>query len=474
MTNQIFKNASRLKKETENLERKFIRTNSRSESVKYPESVEKAWDDLNISFLDSVGVKIKPFEYDFVYSHMPIKPMQRNNDDKIEKKIYKNIQNSTFYIHIPFCNRECSYCYFYKKTNFSDEEVDLYLKYLKKEFNILKSHLGDLNFIKSIYIGGGTPSVLNERQLEYLFNIFSRDIQPIEIALEMHPENISREKILLLKKLGATRISFGIQTFDDDLLKLLNRGGSKKEILEKINTVKEVFDNWNIDLIFGLPYQRKDHIMKDADLILKINPPSVTWYEVWFSPRKAEIKIPIELIPKYLFMSEKDFIKTKIYIDLFLIGNGYENFYNDWYVLKKDFSTIYQEYKIKNKGNIGIGLGIYQYFNKITFESTQDFNKYFSKISNGNLPIAFYSIMDKKRINIKKIILGIKGLIPFNYAEAYFNFPEPMIERLDNLIKNDIFYIAGNRTYLNKKYYLLRDYLIIYLLGGYGWKILKR
>jgi len=441
----------------------------------YAHIVQRIYQSLDLKLLQKIGFEIQPFEYDFVYSHMPIKAMKRTvNPNRLAQDIYKNIEDSTFYVHIPFCERSCSYCYFYKKTNYTEQEVDEYLKYLRKEFHLLKNFINNFDFIKSIYIGGGTPSILNEKQLAYLFNIFNNDIKPGEVALEMHPETVTDIKIRFLRQVGATRISFGIQTFDDKLLRLMNRGIVQKEILEKINIVSNLFDNWNIDLIYGLPYQTKKHIVKDIEIVKEIMPPSITWYEVWFSPRKHEIKIPINKIPKKYFMNRDDFIKTKIFIDESLKELGYVNFYNDWYVLSERYSTIYEEYKIKSKGNIGVGLGIYEYFNRYTFENASNWNRYYDLIKENKIPIEFYRKMTESDFFIKKTMMGIKTLIPFNLQDAKEHFNKDMFNRLAKLINNNVFFIDENKWIkLNKKYNILRDFIIIYLLGGYGWKIIK-
>jgi len=442
----------------------------------YPNFAQKIYQDLNLRLLQQIGLAIEPFEYDFVYSHMPIKPMQASADPrKLAKNIFRSIkERSTFYIHVPFCERNCSYCYFYKKTNYKKEDIDLYLKYLKKEFLLLRNIIGNFSFIDSLYIGGGTPSILSESQMEYLFNIFSPDMHLQEIALEMHPETITKSKLLFLKQAGATRISFGIQTFDDDLLRLMNRGVSKKEILEKIKLVENLFDNWNVDLIYGLPYQTKFHITQDIEQVLNIKPPSITWYEVWFSPRKEEIKIPINNIPKNRFMTKIDFIKTKIFIDETLKEGGYINFYNDWYVLDKKYSTIYEEYKIKSHGNIGIGLGIYEYYNKYTFENESNWKFYYLLLDKNKIPIRFYTKMNSRELFIKRSMMGLKGLIPFSYERAKKYFPDEIKKRMNNLIKNKIFIVNDDGLVnIENKYQILRDHIIIYMLGGYGWKIRK-
>ena len=156
----------------------------------------------------------------------------------------------SIYIHIPFCKNICSYCDFCKMY-YNKSFVDQYLDKLKEE--IISNYKGEV--IDTIYLGGGTPSCLNNEQLNYLFeitNIFNKS-NNLEFTIEMNPEDILIDKIKILKKYEVNRISIGIQTFNKKFLKYLNRYHEYEDIKSKIDLLKENgFNNINIDLIYLL------------------------------------------------------------------------------------------------------------------------------------------------------------------------------------------------------------------------------
>ena len=160
-------------------------------------------------------------------------------------------KNKGLYIHIPFCTHLCSYCDF-TKMFFNEEMVDKYLSALEKE---LKSY--DIKDITSIYIGGGTPTSLNDVEFRRLLDIVSPYYKEgMSYAVEGNIENLSSQKIKLLKEYKVNRVSLGVQSFDDELLKLINRHHTKDDTFRVIDElVKNDIKDINIDLIYALPNQ---------------------------------------------------------------------------------------------------------------------------------------------------------------------------------------------------------------------------
>ena len=188
---------------------------------------------------------------------------------------------SSLYVHIPFCEHICSYCDFCKMF-YNTELCDKYLDVLLKE-------LEDCNInskLKTIYIGGGTPSCLNAYQLErFLFELNRCLDDEYEFSIEVNPENISEDKIKLLSKYGVNRVSIGVQTFNEKYLSFLNRKHTKEEIIKKINICKEIgFKNINIDLIYGLPNQTIDELNSDIDEFLKLDITHISTYSLIIEP----------------------------------------------------------------------------------------------------------------------------------------------------------------------------------------------
>lgn len=183
----------------------------------------------------------------------------------------------SLYVHIPFCEHICSYCNFIK-IYYDEKVVDKYLDCLEKELQSF--HIENLD---TIYIGGGTPSSLKIEQLEKLLSILSKI--PLndnyEYTMEANPENLSKEKIMLLKKYGVNRISLGIQTFDEKISKLLNRKHNFKMVKEVVNNLNSIgINNYSFDFIYAVPFQTKEIINKDINLSLSLNPKHLSFYSL--------------------------------------------------------------------------------------------------------------------------------------------------------------------------------------------------
>ena len=154
------------------------------------------------------------------------------------------------YIHIPFCNSSyCDFC----KIFYNKKYIDAYLDSLNSE--ISERYKGEV--VTSIYIGGGTPSSLDDNELIKLFEIikiFNRD-KDIEFTMECNIESITDSKLKIMNKYGVNRISIGVESFDDDVIKLLGRRHNKKMVFDKIELVKKYFDNINVDLIYAVCFR---------------------------------------------------------------------------------------------------------------------------------------------------------------------------------------------------------------------------
>ena len=182
------------------------------------------------------------------------------------------------YIHIPFCNSICSYCDFCKFLNY-ENWTEPYLKSLKEE--IKEYYEGDE--VKTLYIGGGTPSALKEEYIDKLFNILKvfKLKENAEITFECNFNDITEEKLITLKKHNVNRLSIGVESFYKYNLKLLNRKHDKKQIIEKINLCKQYgFDNINVDLIYALPTEDMRILKKDIAYLLKLDVEHISTYSL--------------------------------------------------------------------------------------------------------------------------------------------------------------------------------------------------
>ncbi len=232
------------------------------------------------------------------------------------------------YIHIPFCNKICTYCDFTRYLK-PKNSVSIFDNYLNDLFKELDSYLNKYEFsLKSIYIGGGTPNILNNVQLEKLLKkltIFS----PIEFTIELNPELVNKKQLTLLKKYNVNRLSVGVQTSNSKILKVLKREHTNIDVINTMKWARELnFNNISIDLIYNLPFQKLSDIENDFKLIEQIKPDHISWYS--------------------LILKENSILTKKGYQ-----LNNFTDYEYDILINKKLKTMAYDRYEISNysKGN---------------------------------------------------------------------------------------------------------------------------
>lgn len=181
------------------------------------------------------------------------------------------------YVHIPFCEHICFYCDFAKRVPKDAHMIDEYLDYLIQEINSYQKHFKS---IETIYIGGGTPSMLNLEQTEKLLKHLL-SIHPVEYTIEVNPESYTKEKGLLYKTYGINRISLGVQTFNQEILNQLNRKHKNQQVYDTIHHLRDIgIDNINIDIIYALPNQNLIDLDFDLKHIKELNPTHISAYSL--------------------------------------------------------------------------------------------------------------------------------------------------------------------------------------------------
>ncbi len=181
------------------------------------------------------------------------------------------------YIHIPFCRKKCAYCDFVSQASWTRELLENYVDALLTDLKT--SFLSWDEY--TIYIGGGTPSILPLDLLEKILNTLSGLIpRPKEFTFEANPESLDEEKLELLVQGGVTRLSLGVQSFHDPLLATLGRIHTGKEAQRKAEMVKEHLDNLNLDLIFAIPGQTPKALERDLEMALSLDPRHISAYSL--------------------------------------------------------------------------------------------------------------------------------------------------------------------------------------------------
>jgi oxygen-independent coproporphyrinogen III oxidase len=193
------------------------------------------------------------------------------------------------YLHIPFCRQACYYCDFHFSTNLKPKKA--LLAAMQQEARLLQHYLPAGEPIETLYFGGGTPSLLEAEELGALLDLL-RELFPIqpgaEISLEANPDDLSAEKLLQLRQLGINRLSIGIQTFQEGVLRGLNRAHTAREALQCVPLARAAgFNNLSIDLMYALPGQSQEGWAADLAQALALQPEHISAYGLTIEPRTA-------------------------------------------------------------------------------------------------------------------------------------------------------------------------------------------
>ena len=193
---------------------------------------------------------------------------------------------SGIYLHIPFCKSKCAYCNFFSLV--TEKKMDDYVLALKKEIINRKSYLGD-DVVKTIYFGGGTPSLLPIKYVEEILELLHENYNIIsnpEVTLEINPDTIDKEKMLALKHLGVNRMSVGIQSFNDDDLRYLGRRHDSRHALQVLDDLSSVgFDRITLDLIYGMPTLTEEKWNHNLDIFFSTGISHLSAYALTVEPK---------------------------------------------------------------------------------------------------------------------------------------------------------------------------------------------
>ena len=271
----------------------------------------------------------------------------------------------SLYIHIPFCNKICDYCDFTKLQYFRNFATK-YLEALKEELNSYQ-----IKDLKTIYVGGGTPTALEDDLFEELLKIIDRYSNGVqEYTFEANPESLSLDKIRMFKVHHVNRVSLGVQTTDDKILKVVNRDHSFEQVKEAIKNLKENgIDNINVDLILGLPHTSKKILRKDLENILSLDVKHVSCYGLTINPHTV-------LFNKGFKEPEGDILRQ--YYDVVeeeLTKNGFVHYeVSNW--AKPGYQSEHNLTYWRNEQYFGCGLGASGYIGDTRYKNTVNLTDY--------------------------------------------------------------------------------------------------
>jgi oxygen-independent coproporphyrinogen-3 oxidase len=336
----------------------------------------------------------------------------------------------SIYIHIPFCSKKCSFCGCNSFINSEQGVIEEYLIALNKEINILRDNIGADKEIVQIHFGGGTPNHLNTNEISSLLSAIKSTFsfsKGIEIAMECNPAYLSYEYLIELYSLGINRLSIGIQDYDLDVLKLINRDFPYKQPKELLEELKEIgFKSVNFDIVYGLPGQTLTSFSNTIEKLIESKPDRIALFSYAHLPQIIENQKQIseEMLPAL-----EDKLSMLISSHYKLKEAGYINIGMDHFALPNDSLAIslakgdlhrnFQGYCEKEKATqvYAIGISGITQLNTIYAQNTKNISEYIESIEKGNLPIKRGYRLSYEETIIRDVINQLMCNFSINFNE---------------------------------------------------------
>ena len=365
------------------------------------------------------------------------------------------------YIHIPFCKQKCYYCDFISFVN-KECYIEKYVQTLKNEID--SYDLSKYN-ITTIYIGGGTPSVVPSKEIGNILDKIKEKIkknstkwEDIEITIEVNPGTVDKQKLQDYIRFGINRLSIGLQSTNNKLLKEIGRIHTFEEFLTTYKLAKEVgFKNINIDLMIGLPNQRIEDIKESLNKIIKLNPTHISIYSLIVEEGTKikklldnnKLKLPDEELERQTYWYVKNTLELHGY-------NHYEisNFAKEKKESKHNMNCWGQ------KEYIGFGCAAYSYLNDIRYGNTISIEKYINikdfknqkEIEEIRVIDEVQNLEDKEKEYMLLGLRKIKGVSIQKFKEKYIQNPIYLFKKeLEKLVNEDLLVIDGDYIRLTNK-----------------------
>ncbi|WP_313756351.1 radical SAM family heme chaperone HemW [Tissierella sp.] len=331
------------------------------------------------------------------------------------------MKDLSLYIHIPFCISKCYYCDFSSFTNIN-HKIDEYINSLIIELDLYKDRIKDYS-IKTIFIGGGTPSCINPRDinriLEFIYKNFNTS-DLVEVTIEANPGTLDKEKVQIYMESGINRVSMGMQTLDDTLLKSIGRIHNTKDFYKSYEILRNGdMKNINVDLIFGLPNQSIDQVISSLKKVVELGVEHISYYGLILEENtkfhklysEGKISLPDENIERMMYHKATEY----------LTNHGYKHYEISNYALPTyecKHNLVYWEVK----PYLGLGLSSHSNMRGKRFFNTSNIDIYIDKLNMSKLPMEGEEIIDKDTEMEEFCILGIRkieGLSKIEFRDRF-------------------------------------------------------
>ena len=343
------------------------------------------------------------------------------------------------YIHIPFCIKKCKYCDF-NSFKLNIEEKKKYINALEKEMKLYKDKVKNME-IDSIFVGGGTPSVLNEEEIRTLFKKIKENFKikdNAEITMECNPGTINEKKLIAMKESGVNRLSLGLQAVQNHHLKYIGRIHTYEEFEKNYLEAKRVgFNNINIDLMYALPNQSEEDWKETLEKVVKLNPTHISAYSLILEENTELFDMYNR--DEFKLLDEDTDIQMYEYTIEYLKAHGYNQYEISNYA-KQGYECKHNILYWKCENYIGIGASASGYLNNQRYNNICELDRYESTLSDGQIPVESKEEIDRKNEIEERIFLGLRMNegIKFKDFQVKYNMDfrkeyEKQIEKLEKI-----------------------------------------
>lgn len=359
------------------------------------------------------------------------------------------------YVHIPFCTQICYYCDF-SKVFIKNQPVDAYLQALIREFESYK-----IEQLRTLYIGGGTPTAISAEQLDYLLSHLTKNLdlsQLEEFTIEANPGDLTPDKIAVLEKSAVNRISLGVQTFNDKHLKRIGRSHNEAQIYESIDSLKGAgFDNISIDLIYALPGQTMADVKENVAKAIALDIPHLSLYSLILEHhtvfmnkmRRGKLNLPTEDLEADMF----DYIIAK------LESHGFEH-YEISNFTKPGRESLHNLMYWDNAEYYGVGAGASGYVDGVRYRNRGPIQHYLKGVAQGN-PRLEEEVLTKQEMMEEEFFLGLRkkeGVSISRFEEKFAeNFSNRYGDIVEKLTRDGLVQVTDGRLRMTKKGLFLGD-----------------
>ena len=367
------------------------------------------------------------------------------------------MKNIGIYIHIPFCKHKCYYCDFISFAN-KNNMVDVYIDAVKREIEIYKKQLKEELQIDTIYIGGGTPSYIDSKYIITILNKLNDNfiiMKDAEITIEVNPGTITKEKLIDYKNCEINRLSIGLQSTDNDILKKIGRIHTYVEFLNTYNLARQIgFNNINVDLMLALPEQTLKGLEEDVKRIISLNPEHISIYSLILEEdtklydmiQNNKIRLPNEDTERKMYWKVKKILEKNGYIHYEI-----SNFANKGKESKHNLNCWNQ------KEYVGFGLAAHSYENGVRFCNTHRLDEYIQEVHDfDNLG---YKIIQERQDKLEQekefMMLGfrkINGIKISDFKNKFIDNPLYLFRKeISKLVEKELIEIDGDNIKLTSK-----------------------